>query len=299
MATQSTQGSKPSVSKLCWVTAAIRRFLLTIAGGTIFSTRELLTLGSRSAIDSALSRLVAAGAIVRLASGLYMKFKASDPNWRPGTEAIIQAKLLAFRRIGVAASETLSKFDVELKTADGRSRQEAQSKDESDSSMAPNAIKPAEAINETASQNSQSTVVYEITGNRSKFRLFNGILVQVTSMANRKLDLAQSVIGAKLKNLWKSVDCLCEDSARKFLGGLGREERSDVKALLPLLPRKLSDLLGAPWNHRQEVLPVSSLFDDNPAVGSRTVEWFSLSAISRSRAHRGMMRPPPVVELNF
>ncbi|MBY0547278.1 MAG: hypothetical protein K2W95_08280, partial [Candidatus Obscuribacterales bacterium] len=73
MDSQSTPSSKPSTSTLRWVTAAIRRFLTTIVEGAIFSTRDLLSLGSRAAIDSALSRMVASGIIVRLASGLFLK----------------------------------------------------------------------------------------------------------------------------------------------------------------------------------------------------------------------------------
>lgn len=253
-----TQSSQPSVSSIRWVASAIRRFLLTIAEGAIFSTRDLLSIGSRSAIDSALFRMVVSGRIVRLASGLFMKAKQSDPDWRPTTEAIVQAKLLAFRRIGVVAAEMPSKSRGE-----------------------PSAL-PSQ------------TVTYEITGNKSKFRLFNGILVQVRAMANRKLDLAQCGPGAKLKNLWQSVDSICEDSARAFLGSLGREEKSDVKAILPLLPQEISDLVGAPWNHRSEVIPVSRASGDRSGF-----EWFSVHAISQSRSLRSMKRPPPLFELNY
>ena len=260
MDSQSTPSSEPTISTLRWVTAAIRRFLATIVEGAIFSTRDLLSLGSRAAIDSALSRMVASGIIVRLASGLFLKVKASDPDWRPTTQAIVQAKLLAFRRIGVAAAET-------------------QSNGEGDTSIAgPNG----------------KTVIYEIAGNRSKFRLFNGILVHVKSMAHRKLDLAQSEIGTRLKDLWQLAEGLCEDSVLAFVRSLGREEKGDVKVLLPLLPRKISDLLGAPWNHKQEVFPVSYTGDD-----SSRVEWFSLRAMSHSRMLRTMKRPHPPLELNF
>lgn len=257
---QSPQSLKPSLSILRWVTASIRRFLATIAEGASFSTRDLLSLGSRSAIDSALSRMVAAGTIVRLASGLFMKFKMDDPDWRPPTQEIVQTKLLAFRRTGVAAADT-------------------QAETESETSLAPS---------------SAQTVVYEITGNRSQFRLFNGILVQIKSIANRKLDLAQTAVGAKLKNLWQSTKTLCEDSTRKFVTSLGREERADMKALLPLLPQKISDRLGAPWNHRHQVVAISSIRDD-----CSSDKWFSSIAISQSRKLRTMKPPPPLLELNF
>lgn len=261
METQSTQSSEPSVFPLRWATAAIRRFLATLVEGAIFSTRDVLSLGSRSTIDSALSRMVASGCIARLASGLFLKVKVGDPDWRPSTEKIVQAKLLSFRRIGVAATDTQSAAESET------------------SAPAPEKFE---------------AVVYEITGNSSKFRLFNGIIVQVKSIANRKLDLAQSVVGKKLKKVWQSIDTICADSAREFARGLGREERTDVKVLLPLLPQKLSDLLGSPWNHRPDVFPVSSIRNDSSGV-----EWFSLGAIKESRTQRTMKRPPPLLELNF
>lgn len=257
---QSPQSPKPPLKILRWVTAAIRRFLATITEGVLFATRDILSLGSRSAIDSALSRMVAAGTIVRLASGLFMKVKMNDPDWRPPMQVIVQTKLLAFRRTGVAAADT-------------------QAKTESETSLAPS---------------NDQTVVYEITGNRSRFRLFNGILVQIKSIANRKLDLAQTAIGAKLKNLWQSTETLCEDSTRKFVMSVGREERDDMKALLPLLPQKISDRLGAPWNHRPQVVAISSIRDDNS-----NDKWFSLIAISQSRQLRTMKRPPPLLELNL
>ena len=224
-----------------------------------------------------------------------MKVKGSAPDWRPSTEAIVHAKLLAFRRIGVPAASTKLGASSQLSANNSQSKNNAKLSAESDTSIAPNALAP-DAI---APQNDQQTIVYEITGNKSKFRLFNSIVVHVKSISNRKLDLAQSVVGAKLKNLWQTIDRLCEDSAHAFLTGAGREEKSDVKALLPLLPQKMSDLLGAPWNHRQEVVQVSSTLSDGPEAGIRAIEWFSLSAISQSRTLRTMKRPPPLMELNF
>lgn len=273
---KSTQSTElPLALKMHWVTSAIRRFLVTLAEGAVFSTRDLLSLGSRTAVDSALSRMVAAEHIVRLTSGLFMKVKRSDPDWRPSIQTIAEAKLLAFRRIGVATT------NAQTDAITQSSKSNAQSKACGDGTI-------------SVSQTNLQTVVYETTGNRSKFRLFNGIVVQVKSIANRKLDLAQSVVGTKLKNIWQSVEQLCEDSARAFLRSLGREERADVKVLLPLLPQNISDLLGAPWSHRADVFPILSVRDDRPQG-----EWFSLCAISHSRALRTQKRPPPLLELNF
>lgn len=259
MNTPATPSEKPSSLGPLWVTASIKRFLMTIAESVIFATRDLLSLGSRTAIDSALSRLVASGRIVRLAWGLFMKVKTNDPDWRPQIEAVAQAKLLAFRRVGGAALEAQSALECN-----------------------------------TSSAHTDQTVTYQVAGNRSKFRLFDGTVINVKAVSNRKLDLAQSKLGARLKNLWQSVERLCEESALAFVRSLGREEKADVKALLPLLPQRLSDFLGAPWNHKPEVFPISHIPDE-----CSKLEWFSLEAIRQSRTLRTMKRPPPVFESNY
>lgn len=52
--------------------------------GKVYTTKDLLHLGSRAAIDQTLSRLVRAGELQRLARGLYY-YPKSDP--RPGINA--------------------------------------------------------------------------------------------------------------------------------------------------------------------------------------------------------------------
>ncbi|MBY0546803.1 MAG: hypothetical protein K2W95_05895 [Candidatus Obscuribacterales bacterium] len=84
-----------------------------------------------------------------------MKVKASDPDWRLTTQAIVQAKLLAFRRVGIAAAET-------------------QSNGEGDTSIAgPNG----------------RTVVYEIAGNRSRSMYVKSIKGE-TRHASKRTDKA-------------------------------------------------------------------------------------------------------------
>ncbi len=51
----------------------IRRFIFTLPEGKIFTTRDCLGFGLRSAVDTALHRLVYLGIIIRLARGVFVR----------------------------------------------------------------------------------------------------------------------------------------------------------------------------------------------------------------------------------
>ena len=55
------------------MSSAIRRFINALEDGQVFTSSELIGLGTRGAIDMALSRLVKKKSIQRLGNGLYMK----------------------------------------------------------------------------------------------------------------------------------------------------------------------------------------------------------------------------------
>lgn len=59
------------------ISAAIREQTAQFEPGVLFSTEQFLSLGSREAIDQALSRLVGQGAIARLARGIFARPKKS------------------------------------------------------------------------------------------------------------------------------------------------------------------------------------------------------------------------------
>jgi hypothetical protein len=71
----------------------IRRHILRLAPTQIFSTRDMLVYGSRSAVDSALSRLVKDCCITRLARGIFVR----QPPLVPDLEEIAIAKAKAFK----------------------------------------------------------------------------------------------------------------------------------------------------------------------------------------------------------
>lgn len=87
--------------------ASIGRHIENLAAGVIFSTRDVLKYGSRTAVDQALWKFVKTGYIDRLARGL---FKKADGARCPTIDEIAAEKAAAFARIictigGVAAEK--------------------------------------------------------------------------------------------------------------------------------------------------------------------------------------------------
>lgn len=243
------------------VSSSLRRYINMAPDGTIFTTAELRTLGKRKAVDKFMSRAAAADLLFRLARGVYLKPRSDAPDWRPSIEEIVMAKVRAFQR------------DVVPSPSNEPLLQKVSQHDQANNPMS----------------SAEGEIHLDTNGNTSSFRLYNGLVVKLKHIAMRKFDLAQSSIGRKLRDLWASVEALNPSNLMQFSQSLGREERRDVKVLLPLLPHWLSEVLVSSWIHKWEV----HRFSRKEAIGSPP-EWFSASALSRSRAHRSSSRPPPV-----
>lgn len=73
----------------------IRRHIRKLAPTQIFTTRDMLIYGARAAVDSALSRMVSTGFIVRLARGIFVQ----DASPEPSVEEIaaVKAKILCIK----------------------------------------------------------------------------------------------------------------------------------------------------------------------------------------------------------
>ena len=81
----------------------VRRHICMLARTQIFTSRELLGYGSRSAVDQALCRLVKVGFITRLARGVFIR----DFRQSPSAFEIATAKAWAFgKRIVKHAADT-------------------------------------------------------------------------------------------------------------------------------------------------------------------------------------------------
>lgn len=71
----------------------IYRHILQLPKTKIFTTRDMLIYGTRAAVDSAMSRMVRSGSIVRLARGVFVKCLSNKPTLID----IVQAKANAYR----------------------------------------------------------------------------------------------------------------------------------------------------------------------------------------------------------
>jgi hypothetical protein len=96
----------------------IRRHIFQLPPGRIFATRHLLPYGSRAAVDQALSRLVKAGVIIRLARGIFVR---QEPGaGLPSVPAVVAAKAEAFgKQIATGGAELARQFGLAAGTRPG------------------------------------------------------------------------------------------------------------------------------------------------------------------------------------
>ena len=94
------------------ITASIRRFILQLPKNQMFVTRDVLGFGRRSAVDTALSRLVSDGMIERVARGVFVR--AGARLFLPVEVAAIKArafaKKIAIHPINLAVHLGLSEY---------------------------------------------------------------------------------------------------------------------------------------------------------------------------------------------
>jgi hypothetical protein len=90
-------------------TGLIRRHIQKLKSTEIFTTRHMLIYGKRSAVDSALGRMVRNGQLYRLARGVFVKSLADKPT----LAQIVEAKVKAYAgKIVVHAVNILSRFHL-------------------------------------------------------------------------------------------------------------------------------------------------------------------------------------------
>ena len=87
----------------------IRRYIAQITEDSVFSIRELLSFGSRPAVDRAVGRLVQCGSLLRVARGLYIR-----PSGKPvdfAARQLAEVKARAFgKQVYTCGKEGLSLF---------------------------------------------------------------------------------------------------------------------------------------------------------------------------------------------
>ena len=151
----------------------IRRHIFLLPRGTIFSTRELLNYGRRSAVDQCLYRLVKIGRITRLAWGLFMN---ECPDF---------------------ASPSALKVATEKARAFGKQ-------------ILSDAADAAKLLGLTAFGNKKIT--YAINGHSSSFK-YREIRIHFKGICARKMSLGDGPIGLAIKALWQIGKENCDQYA--------------------------------------------------------------------------------------
>lgn len=107
---------KDSYKRLC--ASLIRKHISLLAPGEIFTTRDCLSYGSRSAVDQALAAMVIAGDITRLVRGVFVL--TSTKRKKYSTAEIAQRKAKAFGKTlyvhptSVITEVGSNQFDIDL-----------------------------------------------------------------------------------------------------------------------------------------------------------------------------------------
>jgi hypothetical protein len=201
----------PSVilKKEAWVmsaTAFIRRFVFSLKDGEIFSTRDCLNFGDRSAVDHALSRLVKQGIIRRLARGIF----ARDPDSLRSYSFLDIAKLK-----GGAFGRKITSH--------------------------PTSIASQLGLQEKNKSSPPTHVFFSTDGPTTKFRVGETI-IHLISAAPRKLRLCTSKAGDTLRALWhlgktRVDEYMIERACQSFF----RQDRADLRMNIRWIPAWLSD----------------------------------------------------------
>ena len=197
----------------------VKRHINKLAPEQIFTTRELLIYGTRSAVDAALSRLVRLGIITRLARGVFVR------ELRPNLtiEEIARAKAVAFRKKIHQHPELAGTNSRQVREHEGRSTEEKQS------------------------------VTYLKGGHSSSFATVRG-RVYLKGVCERKLHMLQNKVSQAALVLWQRGRRNCKSSdvstvATRF----NRQEKFQFWLTGASVPQWLQELC-APWFPRPQLI---------------------------------------------
>jgi Family of unknown function (DUF6088) len=141
----------------------IKRHILELPKGMIFSTREMLNYGKRSAVDQCLYRLVKMGRIIRLTWGMFMKDDSSRELPSPLTVAMEKARAFG-RRISQDAVD---------------------------------AAKILALVNE-----GNKNITYATDGHSTSFK-YGQSIIHLRGLCARKMSLGDDPVGLAIKALWQ------------------------------------------------------------------------------------------------
>jgi hypothetical protein len=188
-----------------WTTAKIRRYVMVLPDGATFTTRDVLTCGKRAAIDQALSRLVKAGDLLRLARGVFAKVS-------PGVALQFTPLQIATLKAGSFAKKICSHpADVAYKLG-----------------LIPKG---------------NSETCFAINGRSSSFK-FGELRIHFKQASQRKLILADRPAGLAIKVMSFLGRSACSRQAiHKACYDLGRTDRFELLERASFMPSWLNSLL--------------------------------------------------------
>lgn len=183
----------------------IRRHILSLPQGKIFSTREMLNYGKRSAVDQCLYRLVKAGRIIRLAWGLFMK---DD--------------------IGIAMPSPL-RVATEKARAFGKQ-------------ILIDAVDSAKLLCLTTMGN--ENITFAVQGHSSSFK-FDSTRIYLRGLCPRKLLLGDDLVGSAIRALWQIGKNTCDQySIQRATSQFRQAERRQFSHSWHLMPTWMTDILA-------------------------------------------------------
>lgn len=187
-----------------WTTAQIRRHIAKLRSGELFTTRSVLSYGTRGAVDQALYTLVELGEIERLARGVFVV--PCPVKLVIAACQVAQVKAAAFgKRIVTHPVDAAKKFGL-LKTG-----------------------------------NAEPT--FSVNGPSSSFR-FGDITIHFKRASARKVILGDDKAGLAIKAMWHmGKDALTKALVQSATREFRHSDRNKFKHISALMPAWLSDFL--------------------------------------------------------
>jgi Family of unknown function (DUF6088) len=181
----------------------IKRHILELPKGMIFSTREMLNYGRRSAVDQCLYRLVKTGRIIRLARGLFMT-EYSD-NMPPSALQVAKEKAKAFGK-----------------------------------QILTDAVGAAQSIGLNVVGN--TSITYAINGHSSSFK-YEGISIHFRGICARKMSLRDDTVGLAIKALWQLGRQYCNQAVvARATNEFKRSERHQFRQSCHIMPEWMTNI---------------------------------------------------------
>ena len=218
----------------------IRRVINMMPEGTIFTTRDMLVFGMRTAVDQALCTLVRKERIRRLARGVFAK--CDDYRTKFTELQIVKAKAHSFGRRIIEkplSSEPINHGLERVKTSELERIKPHELEQ----------IKTSEMVDSDQKQSMQKMTTYCVEGHSSTFRIGDKI-IHFKKVGQRKFELAKSRAGAAAHEVWQ-LGASANDGVAlsNAILHFDRTDYVDLRRNIQWMPAWLSDQIKwRPWD---------------------------------------------------